>query len=124
MRERCRNFTNSLFHSTDNHEFHLYSSRRQNPVSADCTEYIEVALINALSGAVEIMRSLESRKYGASSWRLNLTHGIVNIAISVLSLIFVRNTGMLVYMYSLGLFYFAIMRIIRALRRTAIVYVS
>lgn len=80
--------------------------------------------INALSGVLGILRTLESKRYGAASWKLNLSHGIVNIAIAVLSLIFVRNSNMLVYMYSIGLIYSALMRIIRAFRRTAIVYVS
>ena len=80
--------------------------------------------INALSGAVEIMRARESRSYGASSWKFTMTHGTVNIAIAVLSLVFIGNTNMLVYMYSLGLIYSAIMRIIRAVRRTAIIYVN
>ncbi|MBR5766192.1 MAG: DUF308 domain-containing protein [Lachnospiraceae bacterium] len=80
--------------------------------------------INALSGVIEILRSLESRRGGASTWKLNMTHGIINIAIAVMSLVFIKNTNMLSYMYCLGLFYSAAINVIRALRRTAIVYVA
>lgn len=80
--------------------------------------------INAVSGVVLILRTLESRKYGAASWKLNFSHGVINIVLAVMSLVFVSNTHMLVYMYCLGLVYSAVMRIIRACRRTAIVYVQ
>ncbi|MCR5420793.1 MAG: hypothetical protein K6E98_07300 [Lachnospiraceae bacterium] len=46
---------------------------------------------------------------------------MIDIAIAVMSLIFIGNTHVLVYMYCAGLLYSAVMRIIRACRRTAIV---
>ncbi len=79
---------------------------------------------NMVSGGISIFRALETKKLEAPHWRLTLVHGITNIAIAVLCIVFIMNTEMVVFIYALGLFYSAIMRIVSSFRKTAVVYVQ
>ncbi len=80
----------------------------------------------AFSGAVEVMHALESRRYGAASWRLNMAEGILSIGLAAAALIcgFILDYMKdVVYIYSSLLFYGAAIRIGSAFRKTAIVYI-
>lgn len=84
--------------------------------------YLVVAY--AFSGAIDILRALEAKKYQAPSWRFSLISGIINVVIAILCIVFIGSTNMIVYLYSAGLIYSAIVRIITAFRKTAIVYIQ
>ena len=81
----------------------------------------------AFSGAMDILRALEARRFEAPSWRLNLVTGIVNIGFAAVALFFglVRG-GMteLVDIYAAGLLFSACAQMITAFRKTAIVYIQ
>ena len=47
--------------------------------------------IFAFTGVIDILRALEAKKYG-SSWKLNLSHGIVNVLIAFTCIIFIKIT--------------------------------
>ncbi|MCR5100231.1 MAG: DUF308 domain-containing protein [Butyrivibrio sp.] len=81
-------------------------------------------IIHAFSGLVDILRVYESHKYGARSWKLQLIHGIVNIALAVICIIFIRNANTAVYIYCLGLIYSAIIRMITAFRKTTLIFIQ
>ena len=83
-----------------------------------------LVVVYAFSGAIDIMRALEARKYQAPSWRFSLISGIINVVIAILCIVFIGSTNMIVYLYSAGLIYSAIVRIITAFRKTAIVYIQ
>ena len=76
------------------------------------------------TGAIQLLRALEAKKYGASSWRLNLVTGIINVGVAVLCICFIRSTTVALYVFCLGLFYSACVRIVTAFRRTAVVYIQ
>ena len=78
----------------------------------------------AFSGVVDILRALEAKKYQAPSWRLSLISGIIGVVIAILCIVFIGSTNMIVYLYCAGLIYSAIVRIITAFRKTAIVYIQ
>ena len=80
--------------------------------------------IHAFSGAIDIMRGIEAKRYHASSWKLSFFSGVVNIVIAILSIVFIRSVNMIVILYAIGLIYSAITRIISAFRRTAVVYIQ
>lgn len=80
--------------------------------------------IYAFSGAIDILRALEAKKYQASSWRFKLISGVINIVIAILCVVFIGSTNMIVYLYCAGLIYSAIVRIVTAFRKTAIVYIQ
>lgn len=81
---------------------------------------------HAFTGMVDVMRALEARRYTGTAWKLKLVNGIVNIIIAITAFsagVFLKSPLILVDVYSFGLLYEGIMRIITAFRRTTIVYV-
>ena len=85
-------------------------------------------LIGALgfTGIVAILRARESREYGGS-WKLKTAEGALNLGAAVLALAAAAFFGSLFPMgivYALGLVSSAVLRIISAFRKTAIVYVA
>lgn len=76
------------------------------------------------SGAVDILRALESKRMGAKSWRMKTMTGAVNVIIALICLFNIRRGDVVVDIYALGLVYSAIMRVISAFRKTAIVYIQ
>ncbi len=80
--------------------------------------------IHAFSGAIDVLRAMEAKRLGASSWRLSITSGLVNIAVSVVCVVFLRSEQMIAYLYAAGLAWSACVRIANAFRRTAIVYIQ
>ena len=83
-----------------------------------------LVVIHAFSGAIDLMRGIEAKRYHASSWKLSFFSGVVNIAIAILSVVFIRSVNVIVILYAIGLIYSAITRIITAFRRTAVVYIQ
>lgn len=83
--------------------------------------------IYAFTGAIDILRALEARRLGASSWRTKLLTGIIIVVLSIvlfLVSVITKSTDFLVYGYCLLLVYSAIMKIVTAFRKTAVVYIQ
>ncbi len=80
--------------------------------------------VHAFSGTIDVMRGMEARRMGASSWRTSMASGAVNIAISIVCVAFLHSAQMIVYIYAAGLAYSAIVRIVTACRKTAIEYIQ
>ncbi|MBQ3418112.1 MAG: DUF308 domain-containing protein [Ruminococcus sp.] len=81
-------------------------------------------VIYAFAGAIDVLRSLEAKKYQTALWKLSLISGIINLAVAILCVVFIESPRMIVYFYCAGLIYSAIIRIVTALRKTAIVYIQ
>ncbi len=82
---------------------------------------------HAFSGLINLLRALEARQYDAPSWKLTFATGIVNILVAIASPVWgilFKSPDTLTLIYCLGLIYSGIIRIITALRRTAIVYIQ
>ena len=82
-----------------------------------------LAGLHGFSGFIDIMRAIESKKMNAS-WKLNISHGIINVLIALLCLVFLKTVWVATLCYSLGLIYSGIIRIIQAFRRTTVVYIQ
>lgn len=80
--------------------------------------------VHAFSGVVEILRANESSKTVEGPWKMKFTHGLINIALAILCLIFLKNTAVAVLIYSAGLVYSAVIRIVSAFRRTAFIVIE
>lgn len=81
----------------------------------------------AFSGFVDILRAFEAKRVGASSWMIKLITGCVAVLFAMLMLILgviLGDKNILVYGFSLSMIYAGVMRIITALRKTAIVYIQ
>lgn len=81
-------------------------------------------LLHAFNGLTELLRVLEARRYGSKSWKLKFAHGMINILIAALCIIFIKRYQIAVIVYGLGLIYSAVMRTISACRRTTLIYIS
>ncbi|WP_026526894.1 DUF308 domain-containing protein [Butyrivibrio sp. VCD2006] len=77
---------------------------------------IYLIVIHAFAGLVEILRALENHRYGAA-WRAKFFHGLFDILLAALCIILIKKTHTAIIVYSIGLFYSAIMRIGSALRK-------
>ncbi|WP_029321623.1 DUF308 domain-containing protein [Butyrivibrio sp. AE3004] len=83
-----------------------------------------LATIHAFSGLVELLRANEARTYGTSSWKLKFMHGIINILIALFCFIFIKEQDTAVIIYSVGIIYSGILRLISAFRKTTMVYIQ
>lgn len=80
--------------------------------------------IHGFSGVVRILRTFEARRNGSSNWKLKLAHGIIDIAMALICIVFIRQLSVTVIIYCIGLMYSAMMRIITACRRSALVVIQ
>ncbi len=81
-----------------------------------------LAGIHVFAAFVDIMRSIESMRLRAPSWRMSLISGLVNLILGVLCIIFIENVTVAVGIYSLGLAYSGMTRIIQAFRKNRTLY--
>ncbi len=80
--------------------------------------------IHAFSGAIEILRALEAKRTVGGPWKMKMGHGLINLGLALTCLIFLHSTSTAVIIYSIGLLYSAIVRIISGFRRTAFVVIE
>ncbi len=88
---------------------------------------IYLLLIHIFSGLIDILRALEAKRIEAPSWKMTFASGVVNIAVGTAAFIagvVFGSKDMLVYIYSAGLFYSAVLKIAMAFRKTAVVYIQ
>lgn len=87
--------------------------------------YVLIYLIalHAFSGAIRILRALEARRYGAGSWKVKFSHGIFDVVLAMVCVIFIKHMSMAVIIFSIGLAYSSVLRIISGLRKTKFIYI-
>ena len=83
-----------------------------------------LAIVHAFSGLVEILRSRESISYKAKGWFRKLIHGLVNIALALGCIIFIKRANTASFIYAVGLLYSGIIKIITAFRKSTLVYIQ
>lgn len=76
------------------------------------------------AGLVDILKSFESKRIEAPSWKYTFSYGLLKILIAFTGLFFINSFRMLSYIYCIGMFHGAISRIVTACRKTAIVYID
>ena len=82
--------------------------------------------VYAFTGVISILRAFEAKRFGAA-WKFKLISGIVSVLFALFALILgvaFDNKEILVYGFSISLFYEAAVRIVNAFRKTAVVYVQ
>ncbi len=85
--------------------------------------WIYLIFVYAFSGIIDILRSLEAKRNDAS-WKMNFCHGVMNILIAVMCIVYLNSADMLVVIYGFGLVASACVRIVKTFRRTAIIYIQ
>ena len=84
-------------------------------------------VIYAFTGVVDVLRAMEAKQNGSAGWRLKLSRGIIGLTFTVALFVIgfiIGRTDIFVYGYCFSLVYSAVMRIVAAFRRTAIVYIQ
>ncbi len=93
---------------------------------SNITILIYLLSIFAFTGAIDILRSMESKRNGGH-WKIKFINGCLYILYSIALIIgglFVKNTYFLVCGFCLCLFYSACFRVFSAFRKTAVVYIQ
>ena len=88
---------------------------------------IYLAFLHIFNGTVDILRGSEAKQVGSPRWKFSVAYGVTDILIGVALIVtgyVMSMPDITVYVYAAGLVYSAIIRIIDAFRRTAIVYVQ
>ena len=85
---------------------------------------IYVVGANLVYAVLGIARAIGNKKDGNSGWKIDFAQGIGNIILASLCLIFINHVEIPVFIYSAGVIYSAVLKIIASCRRTAIVYVQ
>ena len=79
-------------------------------------------ILLAVSGGMDLIRALESKKEGAP-WKRRLVSGLLAFALLIASIFSLSDPKLVVYIFCIGLIYNAIVRIVSAFRKTAVVYI-
>ena len=80
--------------------------------------------IHAFTGAVEVLRAMESKKTVEGPWKLKFFHGVVDFVMALSCLVFIRYTNTAVVIYGIGLVYSSVIRIIGAFRKTTFIMID
>lgn len=80
--------------------------------------------IHAFGGVVEILRSLEAKGYHNPNWKWKFLHGLIDIAMMTMCMIFIKQGNLPIQLYGLGIITSAIGKIINVFRPSAIVYIQ
>ena len=80
---------------------------------------------HGFSGLVDMLKAVEDKKLQSSSWRMSFIYGLGNLltAVAAFTCVLNRSTALVVDIYCVGLAYSAIMQMVSAFRKTAIIYV-
>ena len=78
---------------------------------------------NVLVGVLSIARGIESKLFGAP-WVLRIVHGLVNLALAGLCIAFANSNETIIWVFCIGLFYSAGVRVVSAFKPTEIIYVQ
>lgn len=78
---------------------------------------------NAITGVLAIARGIESKLFG-SPWALSIVHGLLNIALAALCIAFYSSNEIIIWIFCIGLFYNAGVRLVSAFKPTEIIYIQ
>ena len=77
-----------------------------------------------IAAVINIIRTIGNKKDLNPGWKIDLAQFIGNIAQVVLCLVFIKYVEIPVFIYSIGVIYTSVLKIISSFKRTAIVYVQ
>lgn len=77
-----------------------------------------------ISGGILVLRGIERKKVGAG-WKFHFIRGLINIGLAMVCFFtFAAFPVVVVWLFAASIVYSAVMRILNALRKTAIIYVQ
>ena len=78
---------------------------------------------NLITGALSIARGIESKLFG-SPWVIHVVHGLVNLVLAGLCVSFINSGEILIWVFCVGLFYNAGVRLVSVFKPTEIIYIQ
>lgn len=84
---------------------------------------IYLVMYNLFEGVINVMSAIESKKQRAP-WKIKMAEGFMNIFFAVICIALGGTVSIMVEIYAAGLVINALARIIKAFRRTAIIYIQ
>ena len=78
---------------------------------------------NALTGFLTIARGVESKLFRAP-WVSNIVLGLASLALAVLCIMFINSDETIMWIFCIGLFYSAGVRLVSAFKPTEIIYIQ
>jgi uncharacterized membrane protein HdeD (DUF308 family) len=85
---------------------------------------IYLAVFFGFAGFVDVVGALSARRDGAHSWKMRFLQGAVNILLVLLCLLFLGNERLVEFIFCFSLVNSAVIKMITAFRRTAVIYIS
>ena len=85
---------------------------------------IYLSVFFGFAGVVDLLRAQEERRLGGTAWRFKTFQGAFNVVMAVLCLVFIRSGRFVELLYGVSLINAAILRLISAFRKSAIVYIA
>ena len=85
---------------------------------------IYLAVFFGFAGFVDVVGALSARRDGAHSWRMRLLQGALNVLLVLLCLLFLGNERLVEFIFCFSLVNSAVIKMITAFRRTAVIYIS
>lgn len=76
------------------------------------------------SGVIDAGRANEVRKQNSGHWKYQLFSGIIKILVSFICINYLDSMEIIAMIYGIGLLHSALLHIVTAFRRTAVVYVQ
>ncbi len=86
--------------------------------------FIYLIIVHALSGVKEILRAFEARRFGSKAWRLKFAHGVLNMIMTLLCIIYIKQMSAAVIIYGVALLYSGVVTIISTFRKTKFIYIQ
>lgn len=92
--------------------------------SASLVIMIYLIFLYAVSGVFEILRALEAKRMETPSWKRTMFFAVGNLVIAVLCGVFIRQEQIAVLIFSAGLIYSAVLKILDVFRKTDVLYIT
>ncbi|MBO7451593.1 MAG: DUF308 domain-containing protein [Clostridiales bacterium] len=77
-----------------------------------------------IAGGIETVKAIRSMKEGHTNWKFDITRGIINILIAGVCILCIDSANMLILIFSVSMIYIAIVEIVSAFKKTAVVYIQ
>ena len=88
--------------------------------------YILLYLIamHAFAGAIDVLRAMEAKSKVEGPWKLKCFQGVGNILLAVACLVFINRANTALIIYSAGMVYSGILRVISSFRPTTFIVIK
>ena len=85
---------------------------------------VYLIIAHLFSGVVEVLRALEAKNEVNGPWKLKFCHGIIDLLLGLICLVMIWHPTIPVIVFSIGLMYSGVMRVIEAFQKTTFILIK